>query len=77
MENGIEKEGLTAYPYSIKIEQTAKGLRVHAHVYGNNEEETISSAISTYEKTINQLKKDGNKIAPTNDQTSLDEFVGK
>jgi hypothetical protein len=50
-----EERPLVAYQYSIKCEETAKGLRFSVHVYGNNQEETIESALQTYEKTIAKI----------------------
>lgn len=33
---------------SIKIEETAKGVRVHVHVYGNGRRATVDEAWDTY-----------------------------
>ena len=52
------------YTHSIKVEETAKGLRFSIHVYGNNEDETIETALSTYEKTIAKFMDHGHKLAP-------------
>ena len=52
------------FTHSIKVEETAKGLRIYIHVYGNNEDETIESALRTYEKTIAKFMDHGHKMAP-------------
>ena len=52
--------------HSIKIEETAKGIRVATHVYGNNEEDTISSALGTYEKSLAKFKESGHVMAVMN-----------
>ena len=55
---------VTQYTHSIKVEETAKGLRFSVHVYGNNEDETIESLLRTYEKTIAKFMDHGHKIGP-------------
>jgi hypothetical protein len=54
----------TQFTHSIKVEETAKGLRFSIHVYGNNEDETIETALRTYEKTIAKFMDHGHKLAP-------------
>jgi hypothetical protein len=54
----------THFTHSIKVEETAKGLRFSVHVYGNNEDETIESALRTYQKTIAKFMDHGHKLAP-------------
>ena len=39
-----------AYSHSIKIEDTAKGIRLSVHVYANNSGEAIEQAFNTYLK---------------------------
>jgi uncharacterized radical SAM superfamily protein len=34
---------VTQFTHSIKVEETAKGLRFSVHVYGNNEDETVET----------------------------------
>jgi hypothetical protein len=34
----------------LKLEETAKGLRISVHVYSNNQEQTIEEAFNTYLK---------------------------
>ena len=62
----METEPNPNYPYthSIKVEETAKGLRFSLHIYGNNEDETIETALRTYEKTIAKFMDHGHKLAP-------------
>ena len=68
IQNQVEKEreNLTPYTHSIKVEETAKGIRVHVHVYGNGEEDTIATALRTYEKTVDRFKERGHTMAPMN-----------
>jgi hypothetical protein len=61
-----EKENDNTFTHSIKIEETAKGIRVHVHVYGNDQQETIISALSTYEKTLAMFKEKGRTMAVMN-----------
>jgi hypothetical protein len=49
-----------AYSHSIKIEDTAKGIRLSVHVYANSTGEAIEQAFSTY-LTAQQTARD-NKI---------------
>jgi hypothetical protein len=60
----IQPTSATQYTHSIKVEETAKGLRFHVHVYGNNEDETIETVLRTYEKTIAKFMDHGHKLAP-------------
>jgi hypothetical protein len=38
-------------PRSVKIEDTAKGIRLSAHVYTNDKQTAINEAITTYLET--------------------------
>jgi hypothetical protein len=38
------------YSHSLKLEETAKGLRISVHVYSNNQEQAIEEAFNTYLK---------------------------
>jgi hypothetical protein len=38
----------TTYPYSVRIEQSAKGARVSVHVYNIHLELAVKEAIETY-----------------------------
>ena len=51
---------------SYEIEETAKGIRIHVHVYGNDQQETIISALITYEKTLSMFKEKGHTMAVMN-----------
>jgi hypothetical protein len=66
MSNEEISTSLQQFSHSIKVEETAKGIRVHVHVYGNDEEETIESALRTYEKTVARFKERGHIMAPMN-----------
>jgi glycine cleavage system regulatory protein len=39
------------YTHSVKLEETAQGIRVHVHVYANDRETAINQAIQTYDLT--------------------------
>jgi hypothetical protein len=58
------QELIQTFSHSIKIEETSKGIRIHVHVYGNDQEETIISALSTYEKTLAMFKEKGQSWLP-------------
>ena len=57
---------LPSITHSIKIEETAKGIRFQIHVYGIGVEETDLDALKTYENTVDMFKKKGHVIAPMN-----------
>jgi hypothetical protein len=52
------------YPYSVKLEQTAKGVRVSVHVYAGSQDMVIGQAVATYLNAIETLQKSGVVIAP-------------
>ena len=43
------------FTHSVKLEETAKGVRISVHVYGNDSTGTIDDAILTYQNTVKQL----------------------
>jgi hypothetical protein len=50
--NETQYPGIDAtYPYSVRLEQTAKGARVSVHVYNRNSESAVKEAIETYLNT--------------------------
>ena len=36
------------YTHSLKIEDTAKGIRISVHVYANNRQTALTEALKTY-----------------------------
>ena len=42
---------ILVYTHSVKIEDTAKGIRLSAHVYTNDKQTAINEAITTYLET--------------------------
>jgi hypothetical protein len=60
------QELVQTFSHSIKVEETSKGLRIHVHVYANNEADAITSALSTYEKTLAKFKESGHVMAVMN-----------
>jgi hypothetical protein len=46
--NGYELPPPTLYSRSVKLESTAKGIRLHINVYGNTNEEVREAALKLY-----------------------------
>jgi len=40
----------STFTHSLKLEETAKGLRISVHVYSNDQEQAIEEAFNTYLK---------------------------
>jgi hypothetical protein len=40
----------TQYTHSIKLEDTAKGIRVSVHVYSNDRQTALNEALKTYQE---------------------------
>jgi len=36
------------YSHSLKLEESAKGIRISVHVYANNQEDVIQETFETY-----------------------------
>ena len=54
----------TQYTHSVKLEETAKGVRVSVHVYANDRETAINQAIQTYDLMIAAMKNMKIPLAP-------------
>jgi hypothetical protein len=52
------------YTHSVKLEETAQGVRVHVHVYTNDRETAINQAIQTYDLTKRGLENMKILVAP-------------
>ena len=52
------------FTHSIKIEETAKGVRISVHVYANDRVTAIDEAIGTYEVMNAKLEEEEIPIAP-------------
>ena len=52
------------YSHSVKLEETAKGIRVHVHAYANSQDDAIIEAVETYQNTRRELQKRGEILAP-------------
>ena len=65
-ENEIQYPPTTeiTYPYSVRIEQSAKGARISVHCYNRFLELAAREAIEAYLSTRRQLKDVGLKVAP-------------
>ena len=53
-------EQAVLYTHSIKIEDTAKGIRISVHVYSNDQQTAIDQTIETYLNT--RIKAESVKI---------------
>jgi hypothetical protein len=42
-------------PYSVKVEQTAKGARISVHIYGKTAEEVTEQVVQLYTNVKKQL----------------------
>ena len=52
------------FPYSVRIEQSAKGARISVHCYNRHLELAVREAIETYLNTRRQLVEAGLRVAP-------------
>lgn len=52
------------WSHSVKLEETAKGIRISVHVYGNDEFTTLQGAVSTYLKTQKECRAYEIPLAP-------------
>ncbi|MDW0211394.1 MAG: hypothetical protein QOA62_03155 [Nitrososphaeraceae archaeon] len=52
------------YTHSVKIEDTAKGIRLSVHVYTNDRNTAINEAIGTYLETKQKCETEKIQIAP-------------
>jgi hypothetical protein len=52
------------FPYSVKVEQTAKGARVSVHCYNQHLELAVKESIEAYVKVRRDLVSAGLKVAP-------------
>jgi hypothetical protein len=52
----VEIPTVTQYTHSVKLEETAQGLRIHVHVYANDRETAMNQAIQTYDLTKRGLE---------------------
>jgi len=55
-----EIPNLVQYTHSVKIEDSAKGIRISVHVYTNNKDAAIDEVIKTYLEM--KVKAEQNKI---------------
>jgi hypothetical protein len=56
------------YTHSIKIEDTAKGIRISVHVYTNSRETAINEAIATYLETKQRCESEKIPLAPVDNK---------
>ena len=49
---------------SLKLEETAKGVRISVHVYTTDRETAINEAIATYLETKQMCEKEKIQMAP-------------
>ena len=54
----------TYYTHSLKLEETAKGIRISVHVYANNQEDVIQETFETYKKAIQTARDNKIQLVP-------------
>jgi hypothetical protein len=54
----------TQYTHSVKLEETAQGVRVHVHCYANDRMTALDEAIGSYKIMKAMLQNDDIPIAP-------------
>jgi len=54
----------TQYTHSIKLSDTAKGIRIDVHVYANSKELAVSEAFQTYLKARTEAVDNKIPLAP-------------
>ena len=52
------------YTHSVKLEETAKGVRVHVHAYANGQSNAIFEAVETLINTRKELEGRDVVLAP-------------
>jgi len=52
------------YTHSIKVEDTAKGIRISVHCYANDRQTAINETIATYLETKQKCEKEKILVAP-------------
>jgi len=52
------------FTHSIKLSETAKGIRIDVHVYANNAPDAMNEAIYTYKNMKKKLKENDIQLAP-------------
>jgi ribosome-associated translation inhibitor RaiA len=55
---------LISNSHSIKISETAKGVRIDVHIYATDKQTAINEAISTYLETRLKAEKEKIQVAP-------------
>jgi hypothetical protein len=64
MSDQQQQEQQPPMPYSVKVEQTARGARVSVHVYAKSPEEVTQQVVELYTNIQKQLTEAGHVIAP-------------
>jgi len=59
-----EIPNMVQYTHSVKIEDSAKGIRISVHVYTNNKDTAINEVIKTYLEMKIKAEKEKIPIAP-------------
>jgi len=54
----------TQYTHSLKLEETAKGIRISVHVYTNDRNTAIDEAFTTYLEAKQRAEKQKIPLAP-------------
>jgi hypothetical protein len=54
----------TTYTHSLKLEETAKGIRISVHVYANDQATVIEQTFQTYLKAIQTARDNKIQLVP-------------
>jgi len=60
----VEIPQLQTYTHSLKLEETAKGIRLSVHCYATDRQTAINEAITTYLETKEKCEKEKILVAP-------------
>jgi len=52
------------FSHDVKFEETAKGIRIHVHIYANNGLEAMQEAFALYQSCRDKAEILGIKLAP-------------
>ena len=60
----IEQETIIPFSHSVKIEDTAKGIRISVHVYTDDLDTAVLESVKLYQDTRKLAEKEKIPIAP-------------
>lgn len=65
-ESSLEQPQQQQFSHSVKLEETAKGVRVSVHVYADTAEHARQEALKVYLGIVHDLQSHDVKLAPMN-----------